>query len=336
MVARRTRTGLLAVHWLLIAGCGSESAPPDSASAGTTSVVAGAAGSSANAAGAAGAPDSAGQGGAASGGSSGSASGGTAGTLASAGSAGAERGGSSGQSGAGAGGSPGTVLDPAQPPGKNFDLTRWVLQLPLADGDSVKQISDLGSYTSEFFYTAPDGAMAFWCPVTGAHTPNTKYPRSELREKPVGGDWAITGKHRLSATFKVTKNLASKGTIIGQIHGNATGGTSEVLKLEWTSENAIVASVEDNDAPATQIDKPLGNYALGELLSYDITLENGSLKVTVTGAKGSKSITSPYTASSWTKDKYYFKLGNYVQLNTGASSDGARVQFYAVNVEHGQ
>ena len=30
---------------------------------------------------------------------------------------------------------------------------------------------------------APDGAMTFWCPVTGAHTMNTHYPRTELREK---------------------------------------------------------------------------------------------------------------------------------------------------------
>jgi hypothetical protein len=247
-------------------------------------------------------------------------------------------GGSGGSGGAGQAGGAGAgpTLDPSVPPGKNFDLSHWALQLPVANGDSVVQISDLSTYTSQYFFTAKDGAMTFWCPVTGAHTPNTHYPRTELRELATGGDWQISGTHSLTATLKVTKEPPSKGTIIGQIHGNATGGTAEVLKLEWMTGGAIVASVEDNNDPATQINKPVGNYTLGELISYSIQLKNSTLTVTVTNSSGvSKTITSPYTASSWTSDKYYFKLGDYVQLNTGSSSDGGQVSFYSFAVKHG-
>jgi len=241
-----------------------------------------------------------------------------------------------GASGAGgSAGSKGGVLDPALPPGQNFDLSQFVLQLPVASGTSVLQIKDLANYSSEYFYTEPDGAMSFWCPVTGAHTPNTHYPRTELREVAPGGDWSITGTHTLKATFKMIKNPPSGGTIIGQIHGNATDGTGEVLKLEWTTANAIIASVEKDTAPAQQVNLALGSYALGALITYVIRLENRLLTVTITDAKGSKSVSSSYAAASWQNDKYYFKLGDYVQADTGTSAQGARVSFYAFEVQHG-
>lgn len=245
------------------------------------------------------------------------------------------------QGGAAQGGSGGssTGLDPAKTPGKNFDLSHFQLQLPIADGANVKTISSaaLATYTSDYFYTAPDGAMTFWCPVTGAHTAHTEYPRSELRETAVGGDWQITGKHSLVARFKVTKTPpGSKGMIIGQVHGNKTDGTSEVLKLEWMSSNAIVASVEKDTDPSAQQNIPLGNYTLGSEYTYAIELANSTLKVTITDAQGtSKSITSPYTAASWKEDTYYFKLGDYVQVNTGADADGGRISFYSFTITHG-
>jgi len=234
---------------------------------------------------------------------------------------------------AGAGGAPG--LDPKLPPGANFDLSGFTLQLPVASGSSVLQVTDLSMYSSEYFSTATDGAMSFWCPVTGATTMNSHYPRTELRENPVGGDWAISGTHALTASFKVTKAPKSKGLIIGQIHGNATDGTGEVLKLEWMSNNEIIASVEDNNS-AVQSDKSMGTYALNDQMSYAIKLVNSQLTVSVTSAKGvTKTITSPYTASRWATDSYYFKFGDYVQLNTGTSADGGRVSFYSFAIKHG-
>ncbi len=214
-------------------------------------------------------------------------------------------------------------------------MSHFALQLPIANGDSVLQIKDLASYTSDYFFTGKDAAMVFWCPVTGATTPNTHYPRSELRELPEGGDWAITGHHRLTVSLKMLQNTPSKGTVIGQIHGNATGGTSEVLKLEWMSNDDIVASVEKDDNPSQQLDHKMGSgYKLNELVSYDFELKDASLTVQVTDTRGTATFTTPYTAASWTRDKYYFKLGAYVQLDTGGSTVGGKVAFYSLAVEH--
>jgi Alginate lyase len=276
-----------------------------------------------------------------SGGASGEVSTGGAGTFdqggkPEAGSAGATSSAGTTQAGATDGGSAGSgVIDPARPPGQNFDLAQFALQLPVASGASVQQIKPVGDYSSEYFYTGEDGAMTFWCPVTGTTTPNSHYPRTELRELPLGGDWDIGGIHVLRAQFKMLQSPSSKGTIIGQIHGNATDGTSEVLKLEWTTENQIIASVEANDNPAQQINHTMGSYKLGQLLSYALELKGSVLTVTVTDQNGDKTFTTPYTATSWTNDKYYFKLGSYVQLDTGAATNGGRVAFYSFSIEHG-
>jgi hypothetical protein len=314
------------------AGDGADSAGGLSAAGASASGGAATAGAGQSSAGASAGDTSQPSGGASQGGAVGSTGGdATGGATGDAGGSSQPVGGGAGQ--AGSGGAPG--LDPKQPPGVNFDLTRFTLQLPVADGSSVKQISDLSTYTSDYFYTGTDGAMTFWCPVTGATTPNSHYPRSELRENPVGGDWQISGTHSLTASFKVNKAPSSKGTIIGQVHGNAVDGTGEILKLEWTSANEIIASVEDNNN-ANQSDKGLGTYALNALMSYTIKLENSQLTVSVTDAKGAtKTVTSSYSASRWTKDSYYFKLGDYVQLDTGASTNGGRVSFYSFAIKHG-
>lgn len=80
----------------------------------------------------------------------------------------------------------------------------------------------------------------------------------------------------------------------------------------------------------------MGKYKLGELVSYTAELKNSVLTISVTGAAGTtQTFTTPYTAASWKNDKYYFKLGAYVQVNTGTAQQGGRVAFYSVSVEHG-
>src|ERR1041384_4894286 len=75
------------------------------------------------------------------------------------------------------------ALDPSVPPGLNFDLSHWYLTLPDANASQISPTNLSSGYTNAaWFYTGPDGAMVFWCPVTGGTTPNSSYPRSELRE----------------------------------------------------------------------------------------------------------------------------------------------------------
>jgi hypothetical protein len=260
-------------------------------------------------------------------------------------------GGASGDAGVAQGGASGGVsgvsgmagaagLDPSKPPGQNFDLSRFTLQLPTGAGNPVVidqvRAAELVNYSSLYFYTdKTDGALTFWCPDNGVTTGHTHYARTELRENAVGGDWQISTTASLSATFRVTKLPKTKSVIIGQIHGNVTDGTGEVLKLEYGYDNAISAVFEKNTSPSSEDPRSLGKYVLGQKLSYEISLANEVLTVTLTDANGAKKTASTtYSAASWTQDTYYFKLGDYDQENTGGSSEGGRVAFYAFNIVH--
>ncbi|MDB5048771.1 MAG: Alginate lyase 2 [Fibrobacteres bacterium] len=224
--------------------------------------------------------------------------------------------------------SAGAALDPAKAPGGNFTLSMWTLQLPLASGGSVEQIKGadlMAGYTSTYFSTGTDGSMTFWCPVTGGTTPNSHYPRSELREVWPGGEWKFDGHHVLTAKCRVTKVPDNGLLIFGQIHGNLTG--SEIVKLYWNN-GAIQAAVEPNRTDEVRLG--LGNFSLGDTLNYTLDMTDNKLKATVNG----KSVTYDYSAATWKTDTYYFKAGSYVQDNTGASTVGGKVQFYSLAIEH--
>src|SRR5882757_4901194 len=113
------------------------------------------------------------------------------------------------------------ALDPAKPPGQNFDLSHWTLTLPVDNSGgtngaavaiSVSQL--VTGYTNAFFFhTGSDGAMVFRCPANGATTPGSTDPRTELREMLVANDssvdWTTTGLHVLTGRCKV--NAAPNG-----------------------------------------------------------------------------------------------------------------------------
>ncbi len=90
-------------------------------------------------------------------------------------------------------------LNPNVPPGQNFDLLDWKIQLPINSSGGLSGIStqvdewNMDDYESEYFFTGPDGGMVFICPAVGAKTSaNTSYSRTELREMLRRGDRSIS------------------------------------------------------------------------------------------------------------------------------------------------
>src|ERR1043166_3993018 len=126
---------------------------------------------------------------------------------------------------------PGWALDPGLPPGKNIDLSHWMLAIPVdayggTNGPAVVITpAQLAAGYSDplYFYTGADGATRFWCPVTGAFTVALTYPRTELRESLDGAttneNWTGTGTHLLEAQCQVNQLPSSGKVVIGQIHG---------------------------------------------------------------------------------------------------------------------
>ena len=229
-----------------------------------------------------------------------------------------------------------STLDPGLPPGSNFDLTHWRLTLPDATASDISAAELVSGFTDPlYFYTDVDGAMKFWCPVTGGTTQGSAFPRSELRELLDPNDYSVNwtgyGAHRLDAQCKVTQVPERKRVIIGQIH-SYTVATFPLVKLEFV-DGAVEAKVKLSPYDATnEMKYTFGNIGLGNLISYRLQLADGIVSMTVNGISHTANIFQNDPA--WTNQTFYFKAGSYCQDNDGPVSEGAAVSFYQLNVSH--
>jgi hypothetical protein len=223
-------------------------------------------------------------------------------------------------------------LNPALPPGGNFDLTHWYLGLPDTGSSSIQPSALEAGYTSDYFYTGSDGAMVFWAPVNGGTTSGSTYPRSELRELIAGTDnstainWYATGTHVLTAECRVMQVPSTGKVIIGQIHG----GSTPLCKIYY-SNGTIYTRVHTQPTGGTENQYEFGASALNTPISYELRVEEGILTMTV---NGTTHVFDFVTGSNWGTAQFYFKAGSYCQDNVGQSTEGARVGFYALSVNH--
>jgi hypothetical protein len=226
-------------------------------------------------------------------------------------------------------------LDPAKPPGGNFDLSHWKLTLPDAVASEIPAAQLTAGITNAFFFTGADGAMVFWCPVTGGATSGSSYPRSELRElfDPMNDNvnWTGYGTHILNAKFKVTQIPSSKKVIVGQIH-SFTGNAYPLIKLQF-NDGKVEALVKESPTLPDDTKFSFANVGLGNLITYQIKMVDGLLSMTVNGINQSVNVFE--TDPSWTNQTFYFKAGNYCQDNSGTTNEAATVSFYQLSVAHG-
>lgn len=227
------------------------------------------------------------------------------------------------------------ALDPAKPPGGNFDLSRWKLTLPDAGASEFYPAHLTTGFTNFFFYTGADGAMVFGCPVTGGTTSGSSYPRSELRELLDPNDdnvnWTGYGTHILNAQCKVTQIPSSQKVIIGQIH-SFTGNAYPLIKLQFNN-GTIEALVKQSPNSSTDTKLIFANVGLSNAITYQIKVVNGLLSIAVNGA--TQSVNVFQSDPDWTNQTFYFKAGNYCQDNSGTNSEGAVVSFHQLSVSHG-
>jgi len=207
------------------------------------------------------------------------------------------------------------------PPSSYFDLSAWKLQTLDASNAFTEIMSAqlVAGFNSDLFYTnPPDNSMVFKVPSNGATTSGSTYPRTELRQMSGGANWELFDptEHYLIAQCKViTVASAKPQTIIGQIHGS--DDESELLKLRWTGylpgQCFIEALYQANDAIRTEYKVKLAEgLSLGSLITYVISMKNGTITTTVNGNSASQTYTTNFYG---TTDRYYFKAGNYLSYN---------------------
>ncbi|MEU4625142.1 polysaccharide lyase family 7 protein [Actinoplanes sp. NPDC023801] len=229
------------------------------------------------------------------------------------------------------------TLDPGLPPGGNFELSVWSLQLPSGSPGRPDTISpgqlEAGYTNSSFFWTdSNDGSMTFWAPEKGVTTPNSKYARSELREMNANGsaaNWALAGNHTLSAQLRivsVTKNVA-----VGQVKlGTGGPSTKPLAELYYRPNGDIFLGTQNSPDASGQTLHKVGNVALGTRWTYVINVSGSKINLTVNGTRTTYTIPSAFKPY-----RQYFKAGSYNQSSSESTTNGAKVKFYSLTVEHG-
>jgi len=224
------------------------------------------------------------------------------------------------------------ALNPKVPPGSNFNMKYWELQLPIGSTgnpttESSSALQNGYENFSYFFTESSDGAMVMKDPgVNCVTTPNSAHCRTELREvNPSNGQttsWSPNNAlNRLKATVVVTN--AGDETVIGQIHIADNVSSKPVCELFYNSNGDINIGVEQTRAGGNEVRTYLTNVPVGTQFTYEIEYNANVLKVAINGNFQTLSTFSLDAPAS------YFKAGNYGQHPTASD-----VHFLALTIEH--
>ncbi|PXX73206.1 Alginate lyase [Pseudomonas sp. LAMO17WK12:I10] len=219
-----------------------------------------------------------------------------------------------------------------------IDLATWNLSIPEGSPPATIDTPRLVEGFKDQYFHSDTGTLFFWSPVTGSRTANAIYPRSELRETYANGtlkNWTYPeADNLLYATLAVNQVPSSGKIVIGQIH--AYNSTKPLVKVEYqykttTQSGNIVAKVrmhpDDIDSRVIIVAE---NVPLDREFSYLIHLSpGGALGVSAAGYQWDTQL-----SSTWRDKPLYFKAGVYVQDNTGYTTEGGKVTFYKLDIDH--
>lgn len=237
-------------------------------------------------------------------------------------------------------------LDATQAPGYNFPaiVENYLLQ-DFDASDQAEEVPITSSLQNRFFYSncfspdncapgAPQGAIVFSVPSGFATTPNSHYPRVELRARrnfTIGSTFDITQ----SGDAYILQNPETRSIIFAQIHGDQPGG-SELLKLRWDN-GSIVAGTKENYGDPEDRTTLLTGVDLGEKISYTLQAKGSgnsmTLVIDVSAGGRASSREFVFPASGWGDVNLYFKAGNYNQTSDPAGGT-AVVAYGALDISY--
>lgn len=212
----------------------------------------------------------------------------------------------------------------------------WKINIPLRGAPEIVQ-PKLATYSSEWFHLneAGDGVV-FHCPTNGGTTPNSKNPRSELREMRDDGndeaEWnSSTGQHSMIVDLMVTELPAGSKPhcVLAQIHGGDGDDDLTVFRLEGnTSGDRNVGKLWITSGDNTHAHHA-ADIRLGTRYQLGFHVDNGTISYSYNG------FAIPYKQTNKKKSGCYFKAGAYNQAGGVGDPNGyAEVVLYAVQVCH--
>ncbi|MCG8421674.1 MAG: polysaccharide lyase family 7 protein [Proteobacteria bacterium] len=235
-----------------------------------------------------------------------------------------------GADGGGGGGYPSSLLD----------LSVWELTLPIPesyDPDNPKDVyqPELETYQHDTYFHLNDAATAvvFRAHAGGTTTPNSSYPRSELREMERGysgtkpkASWSTnSGTHTMYIKQAITHLPDVKRHVVaGQIHDSSDDVI--VFRLE---NKKLFLELDGKDGPTLT-----SNYNLGDVFEVKFVAHDGVIDVYYNDMNN---VFWTYSASAANTSGCYFKAGCYTQSNPSrgdAPSAYGEVEIYDLWVSH--
>lgn len=221
-----------------------------------------------------------------------------------------------------------------QRPAQVLDLRNWKITLPVdnPDKEGVQPLEvtqpKLNSYVHEPWFVVAEGCQGvrFRAPVNGVTTPNSKNPRSELREMNGASlaAWpATSGRHTMVIDQAITVLPKERPYLVaGQIHDSSDDVT--VFRLEGTK---LYLTKGDTTRHKLITD----NYRLGTRFQAKFEVSDGEIRAYYNGALVD-TIEADFSGG-------YFKAGAYTQAHCGNSSpcddsNFGQVTIYNLTVDH--
>lgn len=193
-----------------------------------------------------------------------------------------------------------TALDPELPPSGNFELVDWKLSVPTdvdnnGKSDTVAEEKLASGYTNaDFFYTKPNGGMAFKVPVQGFKTSkNTKFTRVELREMLRRGNTDHSTKGVGPNNWVFSSASQEDQNNAGAVDGQLTG-TVSIDHVTTSGEpkqvgRVVFAQIHANkDEPIRFYYRKLPNHSKGSIYFAHEPLEEKDVYFEMVGSRSSK------------------------------------------------
>lgn len=191
-------------------------------------------------------------------------------------------------------------------PSQVLPLHDWHLTLPTGPAKAATEVYPLaGKVIPPYFIVPPVGnCVQFRAHCGGSTTPNSKYPRSELRERTANGGkaaWSTTsGKHVIDTRVMVTKVPPKKPQIsLVQIHDAAEDII--ILMYDGFTKSIVWKYRSKKMGPIVK------NYKLGQIVGLYMDAAGGHIRIAV---NGKFVVNQPHKGTG-----NYFKAGAYVQSN---------------------
>lgn len=242
-------------------------------------------------------------------------------------------------------------LAPDLPPGGNFALENWRLDMPVANPTTGFPLSIApmhlrgpnGFTLAPWFHTDTDGAMTLWTPVNGVTIGGSRHPRNELREMLDSSNHAVTwnsqGNAILEAKLRVMQVPRDGILIVGQVHGfDAAPLVLVYYRYDFAKQTGrVITKLQGTPVlgpPYTQ-HVIANNVKLGDAFSYLIKVERQPGGPAVASVSANNGIPATMVMDpSWDGIGMYFKAGSYLHTYGTSGTEGGLAKFYLLATSH--